>query len=195
MKAELAVAFVGLAMMAISDSWAGDMVEASGGTAPGAAAAAAVIESADQSLTIEPWIHSSMPNRVRAKLEAGFELAVQRVREVEACGDLFTALGADGLEVLASGLYLPVDSYLREVDVCGRNSAAISRGGDVLAYTKVGSAPTWICRHFARVSTETAAIAVIHEALHHAGLPEWPLDRTAMSSVEITKLVTDACGF
>jgi hypothetical protein len=79
--------------------------------------------------------------------------------------------------------------------VCGRDPAANSRGADILAYTKVGGTPTWICRNFARISIESAAVAVIHEALHHAGLEERPHDRLAMSSVEITDMVKDKCGF
>jgi hypothetical protein len=97
--------------------------------------------------------------------------------------------------MLSSGLYFPVDSYQREVEVCGRNAAVNSGGAKNLAYTNVGGAPTWVCRHFGRVSTETAAVAVIHEALHHAGLTEWPHDRLAMTSPEITEMVESACGF
>jgi hypothetical protein len=136
-----------------------------------------------------------MSERVSERLEAGFALALERVREVESCGGLFTRLGADPIETLATGLYFPVDTHRREVEVCGRNAATISHGAKNLAYTTVGGAPTWICRHFGRVSTETAAVAVIHEALHHAGLTEWPHDRLAMTSEEITKMVEAACGF
>ena len=46
-----------------------------------------------------------------------------------------------------------------------------------------------------RPAAETAAVAVIHEALHHAGLTEAPHDRLAMTSIEITEMVEDACGF
>jgi hypothetical protein len=73
--------------------------------------------------------------------------------------------------------------------------ASNSRQADNISYTKVGAAPTWICRNFASVSDEMASITIIHEALHHAGLPERPGDKTAMSSVEITEMVRKACGF
>jgi hypothetical protein len=132
---------------------------------------------------------------VRAKLETGFDLAVERVREVETCRELFTSLGADPIQILQTGLYFQVDSYHREVELCDRDAAANSRMAGNLSYTKVGGTPTWICRNFASVSDETASITVIHEALHHAGLTEWPLDKTAMSSVEITEMVMSACGF
>ena len=182
-------------LISVSGSWAGEIIDATGGAAPVAVAAVAVSAVVGIEDPVKPWIHPTMSKRVSARLEAGFELAVERVREVESCGDLFVELGADALETLTTGLYLPVDSYRREVEVCGRNSAVTSQGAENLAFTTVGGAPTWICRHFARVSTETAAVAVIHEALHHAGLTERPHDRMAMSSVEITQMVRTECGF
>lgn len=166
-----------------------------GGAVTQTVAVVAVSGSSEYSVPVEPWIHQKMEPSVRAKLEAGFDLAVERVREIEECADLFTELGAIGIEMLNTGLYLPVHSYRHEIAVCGRDPATNSMGAKVLAYTKVGGTPTWICRHFSRVSTETAAIAVIHEALHHAGLNERPHDRMAMSSIEITEMVTTACGF
>jgi len=166
-----------------------------GGVVAPAVAAVAVSGSLENVVSAEPWIHHKMEPGVRARLEAGFDLAVERVCEIEACADLFTRLGADGIDMLKTGLYLPVHSYRHEIVVCGRNPATNSWGAKNLAYTKVGGTPTWICRHFSRVSTETAAIAVIHEALHHAGLKERPHDRMAMSSIEITEMVTTACGF
>ncbi|HSN57495.1 MAG TPA: hypothetical protein VLT32_22690 [Candidatus Sulfomarinibacteraceae bacterium] len=144
---------------------------------------------------VEPRIYPTMPERLRAKLEAGFELAMARVREVDSCRELFARLGADGLETLATGVYFPVESYRRELEVCGRNDAPGSRGAGNLAFTFVGGSRTFLCRRFAWVSTEVAATAVIHEALHHAGLTEQPYDRHAMSSTEITDMVEEACGF
>jgi hypothetical protein len=195
MKARLIVAALCVVMLATGGAWAGDVVEASNVGAPGTVAAVAVSSAIASQETIQPWIHKDMPKKVSARLEAGFELAVERVRDVESCRDLFAQLDADAFEILATGLYFPVDSYRREVEVCGRNTNANWAGANNLAYTKVGAAPTWLCRHFGRVSTETAAVAVIHEALHHAGLTEAPHDRLAMSSIEITEMVEDACGF
>lgn len=166
-----------------------------GASAVPAAAAVAVGGTLRHDMPIEPWIHPAVAPEIRANLEAGLELAAERVREIEACGDLFKRLGTDGLDMLNTSLYFQVDSHLREVRICGRDGAVRSWGAKTLAYTKVGAASTWICRHFARVSTETAAVAVIHEALHHAGLTEWPSDRLAMTSEEITQMVKRACKF
>ena len=194
MTVRLAVVCV-ISIVALSPStWATDSIEVEAGIAAGASAAGIAVAAAVK-VPVQPWIHSEMPKRVKATLEAGFDLAVQRVREVESCSALFEALGADPIETLSTGLYFPVDSHRREIEICGRNSATSSRGAENLAYTQVGAAPTWICRHFSRVSPETAAVAVIHEALHHAGLTEWPHDRTAQTSIEITRMVQDACEF
>jgi hypothetical protein len=187
-------ALVAISVCAHSAIWAGAR-NGGGGVVTSAVATVAVSGDHDHEEIVEPWIHPKMAPEVRAKLEAGFELAVERVREINACGDLFTQLGEDGIDILKTGLYLQVHSYRHEVMVCGRDLATNSQGADILAYTKVGGTPTWICRNFARVSDETAAMTVLHEALHHAGLEERPHDRMAMSSVEITEMVQSACAF
>lgn len=166
-----------------------------GAVAAPAVASVAVTNAVAVFEPIEPWIHHKMNSVVRAKLESGFDLAVERVTEIEACSELFTRLGADAIDTLTTGLYLPVASYFHEIAICGRNPTGNWFAADNLCFTVVGATPTWICRNFGRISDEKAAIAVIHEALHHAGLKEWPHDRMAMSSVEITEMVTRACGF
>lgn len=192
MAARLAVALCVVMSGAGAVGWTTE----GGGGAPDAVKAAVAFEPAARSEAADdPWIHPSMPEGVRDRLEAGFALAVARLRESPSCRELFARLGADPFETLATGLYFPVDSYRRDVQACGRNLAASSRGAENLAYTKVGGAPTYLCRTFARISTESAAVAVIHEALHHAGLTEWPHDRLAMSSPGITEMVEAACGF
>jgi hypothetical protein len=186
---------VAIFMCAQPAAWAGDGGDRDGIMMPVAAAVVAVSGELSCDMPVAPFIHPSMDPAVRAKLEVGLELAAERVRDIETCGDLFTRLGADGLDILNNSLYMQVNNHLREVRVCGRNGAARSLGAKNLAYTKVGAASTWICRHFSRVSAETAAIALIHEALHHAGLTEWPSDRLAMTSEQITKMVRNACEF
>lgn len=179
-----------------SVSWGGDDTDGGGAVASAAVAAVAVAAAVPfEKPPVEPWIHKNMSDGVRAKLEAGFGLAIERVREIESCNDLFARLGQDGVEMLRTSLYFPVDSYRREIEVCGRNPRTTSLTAQNLSYTQVGAAATWVCLHFSRVSEKTAAVALIHEALHHAGLTERPHDRMAMSSVEITEMVTKACGF
>ncbi len=79
-----------------------------------------------------------MPDKVKAKIEAGFEIALTRVRQETGCSSLFEDLGADPIEIMKTGLYFPTNVQ-REHAVCPRS----------VAQTIVGSAPTWICRNIA----------------------------------------------
>jgi hypothetical protein len=135
-------------------------------------------------VSIVPRINRHVTGSVRSKIEAGFRLALQRVNQVPACADLFAALGADGTEVLSTTLYYGAELKM-EMRVCP----------GALAYTLVGGAPTWLCRRFARLSDERAAAILLHEALHHAGMDEWPHDPQAAPASAINELVEDACQF
>ncbi len=163
---------------------AGDAIDASIATTLGVTETSTLPSSAGAT-GIEPWIHADMPEDMRTRLEAGFELAVKRVVEVPECSGLFESLGADPIETLRSGLYFPINSHRKEKAVCGQ----------AVAYTNVGAAPTFLCRDFARQSDERAAMYIVHEALHHAGLTEKPHDQGAMTSREINSMVTTACNF
>ena len=120
---------------------------------------------------------------VATKLERGYELAVEQLDRHTACRALFTKVGSDGLEMLSSTMYYPAE-IRHEREICRRAEA----------FTIVGGAPTWLCRRFAQVSDRRAAVLVIHEALHHAGVDEWPHDRRAPTSEAISDMVSAACG-
>lgn len=130
-----------------------------------------------------PWISSKVPTPVRSKIEASFQVASQRLVESPACRDLFADLGANGFETLASTLFYPA-SAAHEKRLCG----------GAWGYTTVGSAPTFLCRRFSRLSEKRGALILIHEALHHAGMDEWPNDSTGLTSKAINSLIEDACG-
>jgi hypothetical protein len=44
------------------------------------------------------------------------------------------------------------------------------------------------------LDTDKAALVLLHEALHFAGLTEQPHDPRAMTSSEINDMVKDRCG-
>jgi hypothetical protein len=134
---------------------------------------------------IEPWIDVHMPPRVKEKLRAALDLAGQRIREVPECAGLFTELGADGIEILQTTYYFPVLTYKRGLLSCRR----------AVAFTYVGEAPTFLCNGFSGLADERAAMIVVHEALHHAGLTEKPQDPKGMTSREINGMVRKGCGF
>ncbi len=167
--------------------WAEDDVELATAAAATTLTAAANISlpSSNTPVEIEPWIHGGMPEVVRARLEAGFAITVEKVQEVPECRALFEELGADALETLRTGLYLPIASHRKEKAVC--------RGA--VAFTNVGAAATFVCRDFSQMTDERAAMYVVHEALHHAGLTEQPHNPGAMTSRAINRMVTDACNF
>jgi hypothetical protein len=148
--------------------------------AGGAVVTAAAVGNGD----VTPWIHPSMPEGMRDKLVTAFGMAVGRVSRVEECRALFGELGADPLEILSTGLYFPANPY-KETTRCR----------SALAYTFVGGAPTRLCRRFGMLSDDEAAMVVVHEALHHAGLTERPSDPGAMSAGAINTMVREACGF
>jgi hypothetical protein len=131
----------------------------------------------------EPWIHPSMPEAIRGKIERAFEIAGQRLRQRPECAELFSPFGVDGAELLARSLYLPAGPQ-RQTTRC-RHAFAV---------TEIGGPTTWVCRKVTAHSDERVAVALIHEALHHAGLCEYPHDRTAMKSGEINNLVMESCG-
>jgi hypothetical protein len=123
------------------------------------------------------------PGRATEKLGEAFAVAVERVQEIPQCGGLFVGLEADGVEMLTTTLYMPTHPF-DEQSLC--QSAA--------AFTWVGGVHTRLCRRFSSLSKERAAMTLIHEALHHAGLTEKPADPEAMTAREIDGMVSDACG-
>ena len=172
-------------VLSTASVWADDGIETSTATATTvlAAASSSTVSSSTEPVEIEPWIHGGMPEDMRTRLEAGFEIAVKRVQEVPECRGLFDELEADALETLRTGLYFPINSHRKEKAVCGK----------AVAFTNVGAAPTFLCRDFARMTDERAAMYVVHEALHHAGLTEKPHDPGALTSRAINTMVTNAC--
>jgi len=58
----------------------------------------------------------------------------------------------------------------------------------------VGGGPVRVCRDFSRLSDSQAAMVIIHEALHHAGLTEYPQDPNGMTSNQINGMVAEQCG-
>ena len=120
---------------------------------------------------------------VRAKVIESFGLAVSQVRTIEPCRGLFARLGADAGDHLRRTLYYPATPEVQEKR-CAKG---------VLAATNPGSSITWLCPGFKSLTTRRAALVLIHESLHFAGLPERPQVAGAMSSAEINDLVHDAC--
>jgi len=152
------------------------------GTATAVAADRSGLEAG--SARVEPNVRwGAMPD-LALKIRTGFAVAVPRATNVGACAALFRDLGADPVELLGRSLYYPAASN-------GDNPACAN---GMMAFTSVGTPVTWVCDRLRRLSTEKAALALLHEALHFAGLPEQPHDPNAMTSSEINDMVKDRCG-
>jgi hypothetical protein len=184
MSARLIVGCSCAVFLLAGPSRAADNVEASGSVAPSTVTAAAV-GAVGSGATVAPWIHPKIAPDLRERLQAAVRIAVDRIERVEECGALFSALGADGVEMLATTLYIPVSGRNRKDGICRRAAA----------YTKVGARSTFVCPEFSLLSDDQAAMFVVHEALHHAGLTEQPLDPRAMTSLEINTMVGKICRF
>ncbi len=126
-----------------------------------------------------------LPARDRQVLESAMALAAEQLRKQAACRLLFAALEADGLECLASTFYTaPISNA--EIRSCERRNAS--------ALTSVGGRRAVLCpASFGRLRRRQAAVVLLHEALHHAGLSEFP-EPGAPRSAEINRMVKVSCG-
>jgi hypothetical protein len=172
-------------------AWASDAVESGAPMETSAAVAAAATSGLNTFLVdsaaprvCKPTISSKILVKNRRKISDAFEVAVERVQEVPECRELFANLGADGIEALDMVVFLPIGRAQARGGVCSGSSA----------YTLVGGGPIWVCRDFSRLSDIQAAMVIIHEALHHAGLSEYPQDADGMTSTIINQMVMKQCG-
>ena len=139
---------------------------------------------AGEPAAVEPRLGRGLTAEVARKVRLGFEEAVSRVRTVPQCAALFRDLGADPAELLGRSLYFPAELTW--------GNRACPDG--VLASTQVGSPLTMVCKELGHASRKMAAVVLLHEALHYAGLREQPKDPSAMTASEINGLVMERCG-
>lgn len=178
MAARMIVLCVCSAVVAFPSTWAADAVDAV------ASADRAEVSSKTTTEIQTPRIGPKMPEKNRERLTVSFQIALDRVREVPECGGMFSELGADGAGTISKIRFYPIGRHALGTDVC--------RGR--VANTIVGGGPVWLCRGFSRLTDNKAAMIIIHEALHHAGLTERPLDPEGMTSAAINDMVLTRCG-
>lgn len=118
--------------------------------------------------------------RESAKLRAAHKLASRRVREHPSCVALFDVTGRSGESTLST-----MEFSLHGGDICRRGVAAT---------TTVGGSLTRLCGDWLpRLDRYELATLLIHEALHQAGMSEWPHDPDGMRSQEINEMVSSRC--
>jgi hypothetical protein len=130
-----------------------------------------------------PALDPRLPERVAATLTRGLPVVEERLRKYESCRALFARLGSDGAAALGRASYHPASAEQERRD-CGPG---------VFALTTVGGSAIALCRRFARLSGEQAAIILLHEALHVAGQAEYPSAPGAPDSTAITGMVMTGC--
>ena len=126
---------------------------------------------AERGPKVSDWVSSWLSRR----LVRALELAAEHIRDYPSCQALFANRGKDGVETLLASVYYPATLQ----------DEGISCGGSA-ALTTVGGRVTRLCRSFGSLSQTQAAVILVHEALHHAGMTEYPSDPEGMTSVEIS---------
>ena len=140
---------------------------------------------ADGGKGLRPIFARGLEPFTRRRLSTAFPVALRHLNEAPACRALYEGLGTDGLLALSTTVY---------VSTASSDSAGVCSALNAVALTRVGQGTTILCPTFADLSTVRAAVTLLHEALHYAGLPERPADPAALSSLEITRLVRNRCG-
>lgn len=118
-----------------------------------------------------------------AKLNEAKPIAEDRLCNMPQCMQLFDPLSADGYSVLLSTTYLD-----------GRSTSECQNNQNWGAWTRVNSKTVYLCGPFETASGPGAATNLIHEALHSAGMTEYPGDPAAMTSVDINNMVQSNCN-
>jgi len=131
-----------------------------------------------------PNERAGLPFAVSLTLRQAFPVALRRLLAVPDCRGLFDGLSVGGDAALRRTLYYP-PSALGFDRPC-------RLGG--IAFTATGRVQTGLCPRFAVLPVERAALVLIHEALHFAGLPESPPTPGAMTSTEINDRIAERCG-
>lgn len=127
-----------------------------------------------------------VPANLQFRLRSAHQLARERLEGDDRCRTLFAPLDADGLDILEGSTY-GIAQPGPELSICSQRSAA--------AFTTVGGHQVRLCpREFSRLTVYRAAMILIHESLHRAGMTEWPGDPTGLRSVEINNLIRDRCS-
>ncbi len=148
--------------------------------------AAGVADAPDHRRMHVAGITDALPPSVFRTVARAYPFAVARVRGLAACRALFERLGADPVQALMTSRYTTAGrEHERPTGACQNGAAAI---------TAVGSPEVRLCLNFGSLPTAGATVILVHEALHYAGLHERPADPSAMTSVEINRMVGASCG-
>jgi hypothetical protein len=155
-----------------------------GASQPGTAHPAAISTDAGPSRRgpAGPILSRRFAPRLQATMKDGLLLARDRLAHNERCAALFSTLGEPGHVALSVTRYY-VASPFQETTTCRHAHA----------FTGVGARVVRVCRRFESLSADEAAVVILHEALHSAGMPEYPHTSPAMRPWQISELVRLEC--
>ena len=145
-----------------------------------------VIASTATIASLTPRIEGPVAPSIRVKLTVAYSIAAGRLRTHPECAEMFSKLGGYGLTSLKVTVWR-FASTAEEQAACGRGSA-------VAAFTRVGGARPVMCRAFVDLGLQDAAVVVLHEALHFAGLGQSHSGPILPDSQSINATVRLVCG-
>lgn len=146
------------------------------------------VGSAESDLTaplrsVLPKVSGQLPAPLWSKLGSAFRVAQEKIRTIPSCSGLFTSRGSDGLGLLTRARFAGATSEWDHT-ACA---------GSAVATTEIGGRQIRLCPRFESLSVHAAALILIHETLHTAGMSEKPPDPSALTSAEINELVKASC--
>ncbi len=130
-----------------------------------------------------PRVLGNLSSDVERVLTAAYRVAVGWLEHQPSCRSLFARLGSNGFERLTH------TTYARAGTAADRRFC----GAGAPAFTGIGSLRVMLCERFGQLPVDTAAVIVLHEALHSSGLDEWPGNPKARRAQEIDSMVRTAC--
>jgi hypothetical protein len=133
---------------------------------------------------VKPRVSGNLLGPVRQQLSLGFFLAQSRIRTHPTCSALFERFRVDGAELLGR---------VRFNGAAFETSFSTCKHG-VAAYTTVGSHQIVLCPGFGGIPVPGAALILIHEVLHSAGMTEKPSDPNGFAAGEINVMVKVSCN-
>jgi hypothetical protein len=111
-------------------------------------------------------------------------IALERIAEVGECRELFTERGADGGRILLDADY--------RVAQPGEAGGLCEKGAS--AFTGMTTRRTALCRDsFLKLPAHVRAVVLLHEALHVAGMGQYPLHPGEMTARQIDGMVSRSC--
>lgn len=128
------------------------------------------------------------PNQ-KLSLNRAKDIANRAMRSREQCRNLFKGLNNENWDHVMNDW----NEWRNGEGVRQPGATRVPCGENISAWTITNRPTIYMCDRFTALTPNQAAVILIHEALHTAGLPENPPTTKAKTSEEINQMVRDAC--